>query len=111
MRAGDIILFALPQADGKIKLRPVLLLKELPKYSDWLVCGISSQLHQEILGFDLLLYSTHPDFKSSGLLHSGLIRLGFLATVPSKEIAGKIGSISESTLNVLLNRLRDYLIG
>ncbi len=42
MIEGEIILAQLPQADGGTKLRPVLLLKELPGYKDFLVCGIST---------------------------------------------------------------------
>jgi mRNA interferase MazF len=45
MREGEIILANLVQADGSFKLRPVLLLKRLPGYNDFLVCGISTQLH------------------------------------------------------------------
>ncbi len=37
MREGEIILANLAQADGTVKLRPVLLLKKLPGYNDFLV--------------------------------------------------------------------------
>jgi len=50
---GDVIVAQLPQADGGAKSRPVLLLKELPGFGDFLVCGISSQLQQAINGWDL----------------------------------------------------------
>jgi len=42
---GDIILFRFPRTDlASGKLRPALLLKKIPhKYSDWLVCMISTQ--------------------------------------------------------------------
>ena len=51
---GDIVLFRFPQTDLRIgKLRPALLLKELPgELDDWLVCMISSQMHQEIPGLE-----------------------------------------------------------
>ena len=42
MKEGDIALVELIQSDGSSKLRPVLLLKILPKYNDYLVCGIST---------------------------------------------------------------------
>ena len=50
MRAGEIVLLRLPQPDlSPGKLRPVLVLSELPgPFGDVLVCGISSQLYQEI---------------------------------------------------------------
>ena len=46
MNEGDIALAPLPQADGQIKTRPVVLLRRLPPFGDFLVCGVSSQLHQ-----------------------------------------------------------------
>jgi hypothetical protein len=45
MQEGSIILTNLPQADGTFKLRPVLVLRQLPN-TDFLVCGISTQLNQ-----------------------------------------------------------------
>ena len=110
MKAGDIILYSLPQADGKAKLRPVLLLKKMPRYNDWLVCGISSQLHQFIPDFDLLIDTTHHDFKKSGLKKSGIIRLSFLSVIPSEEIAGVIGELSSEVVGALQKNLSNYLI-
>jgi hypothetical protein len=42
MRAGSIVKVVLPQADGKLKARPGLVLKRLSPL-DVLVCGISSK--------------------------------------------------------------------
>ena len=42
MKVGDVCLTAIPQANGKEKLRPVMLMSQLPGFGDWLVCGISS---------------------------------------------------------------------
>ena len=46
---GQIVLFNFPQTDQKIgKLRPALVLRRLPgRFDDWLICMISSQLHQQ----------------------------------------------------------------
>jgi mRNA interferase MazF len=54
---GQIVLFRFPQADlSEGKLRPALLLSEVPgPYKDWLICMISSQVHQRIDGFDELI--------------------------------------------------------
>jgi len=35
---GDIILTPIPQADGKIKNRPAIYLREMPSFRDALVC-------------------------------------------------------------------------
>lgn len=42
MNPGDIVKAKLNQADGKIKFRPALLIKQMPPFGDWLVCGINS---------------------------------------------------------------------
>jgi mRNA interferase MazF len=62
MNKGDIAKARLQQADGSFKIRPVLLLKQMPPFNDWLVCGISSQLRQFVPNFDILLDFAHPDF-------------------------------------------------
>ena len=46
MKEGDVILASVPQADGQIKNRAAVLLREMPGYGDLLVCGISRQVHQ-----------------------------------------------------------------
>jgi uncharacterized protein (TIGR02265 family) len=40
MKEGDVILTPIPQADGKVKNRPAILLCELPSYGDLLVCMV-----------------------------------------------------------------------
>jgi mRNA interferase MazF len=42
MKEGNVILASLPQADGQIKKRPALFLREMPPFKDALVCGISA---------------------------------------------------------------------
>lgn len=110
MKEGDVILTPIPQADGTIKNRPAIVLREMPRYHDLLVCGVSTQLHQRIAGFDEVISPGEPDFLTSGLLSESLIRLGFLAVLPRKSIAGSIGSISSERHKRLLIRLSDYLL-
>jgi hypothetical protein len=62
MQEADVVLTPLPQADGTIKNRPVILLRELPPYRDFLVCGISTQLHQQVPGFDDIISPSDADF-------------------------------------------------
>ena len=50
MTEGAVALAPLPQADGRTKPRPVVLLRAMPPFGDWLVCGISTQLQQEVAG-------------------------------------------------------------
>jgi mRNA interferase MazF len=110
MTEGDVVLTPVPQADGTIKNRPAIFLREMPPFKDLLVCGISTQLRQEVKGFDELISSNDADFASSGLIRESVIRLGFLAVVSQSRIAGKIGSISTERHNRLLERLSLYLV-
>ncbi len=110
MKEADVVLTPIPQADGIIKNRPAIILRELPPYRDFLVCGVSKQLDKEVRGFDDIISSSDPDFSLSGLKSASLIRLGFLAVLPSSQIIGSIGSISSPRHKKLLKTLSDYLV-
>jgi len=111
IKEGDVILTPIPQADGRIKNRPAVVLRELPPYKDLLVCGVSTQLQQYVKDFDEIISPTDSDFASSGVVTKSLIRLGFLAILPRISIAGSIGEISSRRHKRLLRTLSDYLIG
>ena len=98
MRAGDIVLLRLPQPDlSPGKLRPVLVLMEMPgPFRDHLVCGISSQLHQETPDWDERLTPAATDFIACGLKVPSVIRLNWLATVNPNTSVGTLGSISRN---------------
>lgn len=109
MNEGDIVKAALNQADNIVKFRPVLLLKKMPPFGDWLVCGITSQIKNRVDKFDLLLSEDDTDFPDTGLIKTSLIRLGFLAVIPENIIEGTIGSISNTIYTELINNLIIYL--
>ena len=106
MTEGDIVLAALQQADGTYKKRPVLILRIMPRFNDFLICGISTQLHQFVSEFDEMII---PDL-TNRLQQLSIIRLGFLGVEPQRNIQGKIGNISSDLHTELLNRLAKYLI-
>ncbi len=110
MKEADIILTPIAQRDGHMKNRPALVLREMPKYKDFLVCGISSQLKQYVDNFDEIIEPQDPDFAGSGLITKSLIRLSFLAVIPRTNIIGSIGSISSERHQRLLKNLSGYLI-
>ncbi len=110
MKEGDIILTSMPQVDGKVKNRPAVYLREMPPFRGALVCGVSTQTHQLAPEFDELITSQDNDFSSSGLVSDSLIRLGFLAVLPRRNIIGSIGTISPERHRRLLHRLSEYLI-
>jgi mRNA interferase MazF len=66
---GDVVLIPLSQfSGGPAKLRPALLLASLPgPYQTQLVCGVSTQLHQQVPDWDELIQPGDADFPSSGL--------------------------------------------
>jgi len=109
MKGGDVALTLLPQADGKLKYRPVVVLCQLPPFGDLLVCGISTQLEHEVEGFDDAINPGDSDFKRTGLKAASLIRLGFLASLPLNRFAGSLGAISSKRHKGLLQRLGEFL--
>jgi mRNA interferase MazF len=108
MKEGDVLLAALRQADGAIKDRPVLFLRRMPPFDDFLVCGVSSQL-QHAAELDEVISPNNPDFRTSGLKSASLIRLGFLAVLPRSDFKGRIGSVSSARHKRLLNKLAEFL--
>jgi mRNA interferase MazF len=46
MKEGDVVILPMPQADGRIKNRPAIVLREMLPFKDMLVCGVSTQLRQ-----------------------------------------------------------------
>ena len=110
MTKGDVVLTPVPQANGQIKNRPAIVLREMRPHGDLLVCGVSTQLSQRVPGFDEVILPADADFAASGLVSASLIRLGFLATVPRRSVAGSIGAISPERHKRLLKTLSDYLI-
>ncbi len=110
MTEGDVVLTALPQADGLVKNRPAIVLRAMPPHGDLLVWGVSTQLHHETPGFDEVIRPGDPDFAASGLKAASLIRLGFLAALPVGSFLGSIGSIAPERHSRLLQRLSKYLV-
>jgi mRNA interferase MazF len=109
MNAGDVVLTPLPQANGAVTNRPAIALRKMPPFGDWLVCGVSSQVHQAAAGFDEVIEPAHADFAASGLKAASVIRLGFLAVLPQSHFLGSIGAIAPERLRRLLTRLSDHL--
>ena len=110
MKEGDVILVPLPQADGQRKPRPAIILRMLPPFGDFLVCGVSSQLRQQVPGLDELILRTDEDFADSGLQMDSLIRAGFLAIYTQQQVIGDIGEISSERHRRLLKQLADFLV-
>lgn len=109
MRQGDVFLAAVPQSDHLWKLRPVLLLREMPPFRDWLVCTISTHLHHEVAGLDDVLRQGDPDFAGTGFKDGSLCRLEHLNVLPQKDLRGRLGKVAPARHRRLLARLDLHL--
>lgn len=110
-KAGEIVLFRFPQTDLILgSLRPSLLIAPIPSsYDDWLVCMISSQLHQAIPNFDEIILKTDADFAQTRLKSESVIRLSRLAVVSETIFVGKLGEISPTRLKKVKDNLADWI--
>ena len=106
---GDLIVADLPQADGRTKPRPVLLLRQLPGFGDFLVCGVSTQIHQAQADFDWIIADTDTFFEATGLQTSSVIRLNFLSTLPTRRMTRHLGRVPATILATLQSNLASYL--
>jgi mRNA interferase MazF len=97
------------QSNGMTKDRPVLFLRRMPPFGDFLVCGISTQLQNAVIGLDELIGPGDADFRTSGLKSASLIRLGFLTVLPRSRFGGRVGRVSSARVNRLLTSLADFL--
>ena len=110
---GQIALLRFPQADlVPGKLRTVLLISRLPgRYEDWLVCMVSSQLRNEVSGFDEVIREADQDFARSGLKVPSVLRISRLAVVASGVLVGATGEISPERLRRIRARLAQWVGG
>ncbi len=107
---GTIILLNFPQADLQtFSIRPDLLLKETPsRFDDWLVCMVSSQIHQHIEGFGEIINKDDSDFPTSRLKTTSVIRLDRLLTVSQQRFRAELGNIDQDRLQRLYNMLAKW---
>ena len=106
---GDIVVARLPQADGVSKLRPVVLLRELPGFGDYLVCGVSSQVRHAVEGFDVVIEDRNEAFGATGLRGSSVVRLAFMAVVPVDRMKSRLGRLPGELLEALQVSLARHL--
>ena len=109
MNEGDIALTPLPQANGLPKPRPAVLLRQMPPFGDWLVCGVSTQLQQRVPDFDEVIRPADADFAGSGLKSASVIRLGYLTVLSGTRLLGIIGRVPSNRHRQLLERLSEHL--
>lgn len=113
IREGQIVLFTFPQTDRAAgKARPALVLRSVPgPHDDWLICMISTRLHQEVPQVDEIICDSDPDFPQTGLKATSLIRVTRLAVVSADLLHGAIGSLADQRLTPIRTRLALWMSG
>ena len=79
-------------------------------FGDWLLSGVSTQLLQEIAGFDDPIQADHDDYAPSGRKSPSLIRWGFLAVLPESRLLGVIGLLAPERQRRRLERVSVCLV-
>ena len=110
MKAGDICKVGIVQPDGSVKDRPVVLIKEVPPFNDWIVAVITSKLRNMDPSIDYLLEDSASGFSNTGLRKTSLIRMGLINTVNTRVIKGVIGELPYGVLNTLKTNLSQFIM-
>ena len=112
IKEGDIVLFRFPRTDlSNGKLRPAVLVKKIPNnFDDWLICMVSTQLHQKIEGLEVVVSSTDQEFMQTGFKKSSLIRTSRLAVVDENVFEGKLGDLPEPIFSKIKQKLSSWLL-
>ena len=113
IQEGQIVLFRFPKTDQVGRgLRPAVVLRQLPgRYDDWLICMVSTQLHQEITGTDVVIHDSDPDFPATGLKSTSLVRVTRLAVVAPETLQGTIGQVGKERLGIIRMRISRWILG
>jgi mRNA interferase MazF len=111
MRPGEIYLARFPFGDAPgMKLRPVLLLTgAIGPVPEVLVAYISSVIPAQLLPSDLLMDPAKPDFQSTHLKVTSLLRLHKLATIHCSSLARHLGALDASQQVGVTARLKTLL--
>jgi mRNA interferase MazF len=112
IKEGDIVLFKFPRTDLRNgKLRPAVLIKKIPNnFDDWLICMVSTQLHQKIEKLETTVADTEPEFQQTGFKKDSLIRMSRIAVVEETIFEGKLGNLPESIFSTIKQKFSSWLL-
>lgn len=108
MRRGTIVLTPFPftYLSGQ-KVRPALVVSRSSRPgTDVVLAFITSSRGQPLLGTDLFIQDTHPEFAQTGLKASPIAKLDKLVTVDTAIVLGELGELSASLLQQADDKLR-----
>lgn len=111
MRPGEIYLAQFPFGDVPgMKLRPVLLLTApVGSIPEILVAYISSVTPGQLLPSDLLLDPTKPEYRTTHLKTSSVLRLHKLATIHCSSLSRLLGALDESGMATAMSKVKQFL--
>lgn len=111
IQEGQIVLFSFPQTDQVAgRLRPALVLRSVPGvHDDWLICMVSTQLHQQVPELDEVIHETDSDFPQTGLKATSLIRVTRIAVVSADLLHGALGDLATDRLERIRSRLGRWI--
>jgi len=111
MQPGEIYLAQFPFGDMPgMKLRPVLLLTTaIGSVPEVLVGYISSVLPTQLLSSDLIMDPQKPDYRSTNLKTTSVLRLHKLATIHCSSLARFLGKLDPSSQAIIGSKLKQLL--
>ena len=110
MKPGLLVRWVFPQADGRIKQRPAVLLLRFDARGDWLVVAVSGKVANYDHALHELIDLDHVDFRTLGLPFAALLRADMVETIPNGAIKDVLGEVSFTTVSRLRRRLASRLM-
>ncbi len=102
---GDVVVLPFPFSDlSNSKRRPALVLARL-KGDDIILAQITSKFRLDEYSIPL----NEEDFKKGGLNRSSLVRTNRIFTADQSIILYKVGSVKESLMNIITQKIIDIL--
>jgi mRNA interferase MazF len=110
---GNIALFQFPNTDTSSgKLRPALVIRRTTgRFNDWLICMISSRVHQIEADTDILIKQDSAAFQATGLKVSSVIRSQRLAVVDQSVFRGVLGKVETDVLRSVKQNIAEWVCG
>jgi mRNA interferase MazF len=109
----SIVLVRFPYTDlSGSKVRPAVIVnadKYLAEADDVLCAFISSVLPDPIFHSDVIISSTHPDFRKTGLKRSSVLRTHKLVLLDRELVYSKLGDLSPALSKQMNDGLMDAL--
>ena len=108
MKKGVVVLTPFPFTDlSGNKIRPAVVISSSARKGDDIIVAFISSIITEPIETDLhLIRKEHSDFKQTGLKTDSIIKLDKLATISKEVILGALGSLSDSLIQMMNQKLK-----